>query len=267
MGKGLIGGLSDILGLDAILDPGKADRRRAQESQDAATQLWLNEYATQPGWNDLYNVEAMISGAPSELGSRLDSNAEYQSGRDAQMRALRQMQGIADGGGYTRLERDQIADAQRQAAQYEKSQRDAQLQQLQSRGMGGSGAEIAARMQAQQSGANQARSDATSIATAAQMRALQAMQGGAAIGQAQQTQAQQRASAVDAFNQANTNRQQGVLQRNAANRTNAQQTALTNRMQTLAGATGQYNSNANRSTDEANRQAGVVTGLIGSLLS
>lgn len=263
---GLIGELSNVLGLDAILDPGKDDRRRARNAEENATNLWLNSRRYLPHESQLWSEEQAM--APGQSAAHaLGANADYQGAQEAQMRALRQMQGIADGGGYTQLERDQIAQAQRQAAQYEQAQRQAAVQQMQARGMGGGGAELAARMQAQQSGANQGRADATNIATAAQMRALQAMQGAANTGAQVQTQQQQRASAVDAFNQANTQRQQGVEQRNAAARGGAAQQRFQNRMDILAGATGQYNRNSSNATNEANRQAGVVQGLVGALLS
>jgi hypothetical protein len=265
---GLIGEVSNFLGLDAILDPGADDRRAAASAQERATQLWLREMSGLPGADAYHFNEDAINSGPSSLSnSSLAGNGEYQQGRQAQMQALQQMQGIANAGGYTALERDQIAQAQRQAAGYEKSQRDAQIQQMQMRGMAGGGGEMAARMAAQQGGANRAAGDATNIATQAQMRALQAMQAGGQIGQQAQTQATNRASALDAFNQANVNRQQGVAQRNSASQTAAQQQATQDRMSVLAGATNQFNGNSAAATAEANRQAAQNAGLIQSFIS
>jgi hypothetical protein len=213
-----------------------------------------------------FNEEALNSGPSSLSNSSLVNNGEYQQGRQAQMQALRQMQGIAGAGGYTALERDQIAQAQRQAAGYEKSQRDAQLQQMQMRGMAGGGGEMAARLQAQQGGANRASADATNIATQAQMRALQAMQAGGQMGQQAQTQATNRASALDAFNQANTNRQQGVAQRNAASQAAARRQATQDRMDILAGATQQYGRNADAAYGQQAQAQGLVTSLVGAVV-
>ena len=265
---GLIGELSNFLGLDAILDPGADDRARGLANEEAATQLWMDQLRngnTVADFNDIYNEEAAAY-ADGSAARGLTGNAQYQAGTEAQLQALRQMQGIAGAGGYTGLERDQIAQAQRQAAQAEKSQRDAVSQQMQMRGMGGGGADLAARLAAQQGAANQGRADATSIATQAQMRALQAMQSGAQIGGQQAAQAANRAQAIDAFNQANTNRQQGVNQRNAAGRTAAVNQAQQNRTNVIAGATGQYNSNSANATAEANRQAAQNAGLLQALL-
>ena len=131
---------------------------------------------------------------------------------------------------------------------------------------GEGGAEMAARMQAQQSGANQGRADAATIATQAQMRALQAMQSGAAAGAQSQSAAMNRASALDAFNQANTNRQQGVNQRNAASQTASRIQATQDRMGVLAGATRQYNMNASNAAQDARDRAAQTSALINTAI-
>jgi hypothetical protein len=257
---------------------GNNARREAAQNEQRATDLWMGEWDNLPG-SGYYDIQENEVYADPSAHIGLNNNADYRlsqqqqrSGQEAQLQALRQMQGIAGAGGYTGLERDQIAQAQRQAAQAEKSQRDAVVQQMQMRGMGGGGADLAARLQAQQGAANQGRADATNIATQAQMRALQAMQGGAQIGanqqsaaNAQQTVAGNRAAAIDAFNQANTNRQQGVAQRNAANTTAARVQATQDRQNILAGATGQYNGNAGNAAQRARDQQGLLTSIIGAV--
>ena len=257
---------------------GNNARRDAAANEAAATDLWLGEWNNLPNSQDYYFRENEVYSDPSAMIG-VPRGAEYQQaaqqntqGQAAQLQALRQMQGIAGAGGYTNLERDQIAQAQRQAAGYEKSQRDAQLQQMQMRGMAGGGGEMAARLQAQQGGANRASGAATDIATQAQMRALQAMQAGGQIGAQQQASAGQqqtmvgnRAAAVDQFNQANTNRQQSVQQRNAAAQTAARQQATQDRMSVLAGATGQYNGNAANASARQAQAQGLLTGIIGAV--
>ena len=243
---------------------GNNARREAAQNERRATDLWMGEWNNLPTAEDYYNPEREIYADPTaQYGLAYDPN--YQAGTEAQMRALRQMQEIGAQGGYTGLERDQIAQAQRQAAAAEKSQRDAQVQQMQMRGMVGGGGEMAARLAAQQGGANRASADATNIATNAQMRALQAMQAGGQIGAQQQTHATNRAQAIDAFNQANTNRQQGVAQRNAASQTAARQQQTQDRMSVLAGATGQYNGNAGNAAQRARDQQSLLTGIIGAV--
>ena len=247
---------------------GNNARREANAQQAAATELFQNALfgSETAGVGDIYTPESADTPGPSMLSAwGLTNNDEYHRGKQAQMQALQQMQGIAQGGGYTPLERDQIAQAQRQAAGYEKSQRDAQLQQMAMRGMSGGGGEMAARLQAQQGGANRAQGEATDIATQAQMRALQAMQAGSDMGSRIQTAGTNRATALDEFNQANTNRRQGVAQRNAANRTAAVNQAQQNRTNNIALLGGQYNSNAARG-DAQNAQAqGLLTSVIGAI--
>lgn len=247
---GLLDGISDFLGLDAILDPGKDERRRALRNQENALEMWLDLGDEAPSADGI-STENRQRNAYNNFGrSELNVAAD-----ESQLQAIRGMQGIVDGGGYTNLERGQIRQAQQQAAQYERSQRLAALQQMQARGMAGGGGELAARLQAQQSGANRAANDATNIATAAQQRALQAMQTGAGIGnQAQQT-GMKKADAINAFNQTN-----------AAARGQAQQQAFQNRMNILAGGTGQYNANANSLYDQANQQAQAARDMISTVV-
>lgn len=259
---------------------GNSARRDAAQAEERATDLWMREYYNLPDAQYYYTPEHFVEGQQSQLGdTALRQNTQYNQGRasqtagtEAQLQALRQMQGIADAGGYTELERGQISEAQRQAAQAEKSQRDAVVQQMQMRGMGGGGADLQARLAAQQGAANQGRADATSIATQAQMRALQAMQAGGQAGaqlqagaQNQQAAALQRAQALDAFNQANTSRQQGVQQRNAAAQMAARQQETQDRMQALAGASHQYNSNAGSAAQRARDSQSLLTSFIGAV--
>ncbi len=247
---------------------GNNARRDANRQQAAATELFQDQLfgSETAGVGDIYTPESAEYSGPSMLSNwGLTNNDEYHKGKAAQMQALQQMQGVAQGGGYTPLERDQIAQAQRQAAGYEKSQRDAQLQQMQMRGMAGGGGEMAARLQAQQGGAYRAQGAATDIATQAQMRALQAMQAGSDMGSRIQTAGTNRATALDEFNQANTNRRQGVATRNAAGRTAAVNQAQQNRTNNIALLGGQYNSNAARGDQQSAQAQGLLTSVIGAI--
>lgn len=111
------------------------------------------------------------------------------------MQGANQYRDIYNAGGYTPLERGQIQQANYQANRNEQAQRAAMMQQMQMRGMGGSGLEAMGALGAQQGGANQALGASTDIATQAQNRALNALgQGTQFAGQAGQ--------AADAFNKA-----------------------------------------------------------------
>ena len=259
MGQRIRDNTRNFFSLDFLT--GNNARREAAQNERRATDLWMGEWGNLPTADDYYNPEREIYADPTaQYGLAYDPN--YQAGTEAQMRALRQMQDIGAQGGYTNLERDQIAQAQRQAAAAEKSQRDAQVQQMEMRGMAGGGGEMAARLAAQQGGANRAQGAATDIATQAQMRALQAMQAGGQMGQQVQANATTRAQAIDAFNQANTNRAQAVRQRNAGALTGARVQETQDRMGVLAGATGQYNMNAASAAQNARDRQAQTSSLI-----
>ena len=95
--------------------------------------------------------------------------------RQAQMKALTQLQGLSDANGLDPQARAMEAQGQRDSAEFEKGQRGAILNDAQARGVGGGGAELAAQLQAQQAGANRSAIVGQQSAAAARARALQAM--------------------------------------------------------------------------------------------
>lgn len=120
---------------------------------------------------------------------------------------------IYDQGGYTAQEQAQIRLAQRQVAEYEQAQRAAVEENMAARGQASGGAGIAAKLQAQQSGADRAAMSGDRIAIAGQQRALQALQAGT---QMEMAQANKLADQANAINQFNTQYRQGVQARNVA---------------------------------------------------
>jgi hypothetical protein len=176
---------------------------------------------------------------------------------EAQNRALDQLQGIYDAGGYTDTERAQMGMMEREAANFERQQREAALQQAQMRGVGNSGASLASALTAQQGGANRANDWANQIAVAGQNRALDALQGyGQMAGQARQQSFGEdtaRRGAMDAWNQYRS----GLIGQRQQQQGAAAQNQFANAMNVTAGTTGQYNTNANayqqdqEQTDEA----------------
>lgn len=260
IGDEIIDPLAGALGLN---DGGAGNRERAR-----AAEIWeqVGNYIPDPtGSRSFYDV---IESGPSQWeGYQADPRT-----LQAQTLALRQMQQVAGAGGYTPVEREQIAQAQRQAALAEQSQRGAIQQQMAMRGVGGSGLDYAAQLGAQQSAANQGRADAASIAAQAQQRALLAMQ--AASQQAAQVRGQTlneqgaRNDAIDRFNQANTQHRRDVQARNEDERVAANQRRFDNYSTQAAGATGQYNANASaseaRRAQTQNMLGGIIQSYIGS---
>lgn len=258
IGDEIIDPLAGALGLN---DGGAGNRERAR-----AAQIWeqVGNYIPDPyGSRSFYDV---IESGPSQWEEYRADPRTLQ----AQTMALRQMQRVAGEGGYTPIEREQIAMAQRQAARAEQAQRGAIRQQMAMRGVGGSGLDYAAQLGAQQSAANQGRADAASIAAQAQQRALQAMQ--AASQQASQMRGQQlqtataRNDAIDRFNQANTQHRRDVQARNEDQRVAANQRRFDNYATQAAGATGQYNANAAASEAQRAQTQNMLGGILQSYI-
>jgi hypothetical protein len=135
----------------------------------------------------------------------------------AQMKALTNLEQQGQQG-LTLEDRTALMETQRQAAQQNQGQQEAILQNMEARGMGGSGAELAARLQASQSGADAAAQKGLQIAAQAQRARMDALaRAGAAAGQMGQQEFENQgsvASAQDVINRFNTGSRQNVQQRN-----------------------------------------------------
>lgn len=146
--------------------------------------------------------------------------------KSAQMQALTNLEQQGKTG-LTLEDRSALMDAQRQAAQQNQGQQQAILQNAAMRGMGGSGAELAARLQASQGSADQAAQSGLRVAAQAQQARMAALQNaGNMAGQMGATQFGQQAQvqgAQDVINRFNTGNAQSVQQRNVANQNQAQQ--------------------------------------------
>lgn len=100
----------------------------------------------------------------------------------AQQSALTQLQQIGEEGGLTALDRSRIQDVTDQQTITNRGQEQAILANARERGVGGSGLEMAARLQAQQSAADTASRQGTDVAALAEQRALDAIQGAGQLG-------------------------------------------------------------------------------------
>lgn len=138
---------------------------------------------------------------------------------ESQRRALANLEGIYEGGGYTDAERGQIEQALQQSRGLERAGTMAARQQAAARGMIGAGSQMAAQMAAQQGAMNRGRSAATNIATQGQQRALQALQGAGNLGTQMRGQSFsedfKRGSAIDQFARDDMNYRRGREQRRA----------------------------------------------------
>lgn len=149
--------------------------------------------------------------------------------KQAQDDALASLQEIGQNKGLTDMDRAQLAQIESQENTAARGQREAIIQNAQSRGLGGSGIELMSQMQNQQDAATRKSSRDTSVAGTAQARALQALQQAGTLGgsmqQADFSRQAQVAQANDAISQFNTQTQN---QNNAANTLARNQAAAAN---------------------------------------
>lgn len=167
--------------------------------------------------------------------------------RNAQMQSLQTLQKI--GSGELRPE-DQAALAQvrQQNEQQQNANRQSILQNMQQRGIGGSGAELAAQLSNSQSSANRAGMQDLDIAGQASQRALQAIYSGGQLGGQLEGQQfgedSQKASAQDVINRYNAMNAQQNANTNTGLTNQAQAQNLANRQRIMDANTGVGNQQA-----------------------
>lgn len=150
----------------------------------------------------------------------------------AQYDALQQLAGLADTG-LSNADIAMLEQTRRGAAAQDQARQNAIMQEMRQRGIGGSGAELAARLKSSQNAADRASQEGMQIAQMAQQRALQALmnQGNLASSMRNQDVGEQSnvARAKDAINQFNVSNRQNVGQRNVGMQNQAQMQNLANR--------------------------------------
>ncbi len=150
--------------------------------------------------------------------------------KEQQLAALASLKEISDGGGMTAKDKANLARTQSQVAQADAGRRDAIMQGMARRGMGGSGNELLAQLQSSQAATDRAAQGGLDIAGMAQERALNAMlQGGQLAGSVrgqdfgEQAKVAEARDAIAQFNAANANQmsQFNVGQGNSMSQFNA----------------------------------------------
>lgn len=291
-GGGGVGGSPYSAAADAYMDPegywmnagtsfldnltGKAAldseaRAAAQAERDRAMLLRLAESA--PSAEDLtpeYYLEAgrdqfgSLAGGPSALGGMRQAD---------QQRALGSLAELM-GGGLTQADRDALNAQRLQQGQMLRGANDAAIQQMNARGMGGGGAELASRLGGSAAYANANAMGDASISQAAQQRALQAIQGYGSLSSTMYGQEMARRQALDAYNTGNLDWRRGRETRNTgwANRqqdarTAARQQSYENQERSVHAAAG-YNPHGAGAADRARQDKAaddVVSGIGGVL--
>lgn len=249
---------NSLSGAEGRIASAQADAR-ARRNED----YWRNLANGAPNPQDLaveYEQEAKLDPLTSQLAGANANTAE----QNAAMRALEQMSQE----GLTAAERGAMQNARGQQEQSARASRDAVLQQMQARGMSGSGMNLLGQMQSNEDAQTRAANMDAQMLMAAQQRALGAIQSRASLGSQMREQSfnedATRRSAADQFAQQYFNYQSGREQRNNTwrNQTrestaNSRQQAYQNRERAVAGATNQYSGDADRAQARAaaDRQA------------
>lgn len=120
-------------------------------------------------------LEDLLNSRPEMENSAFDTISTDPALRQAQLDALRGLQAEGNAGGLTVQSRAALNEANALQAQRERGSREAILQGMSQRGMGGSGTELAAALQNQQASADRSALAGTQAAADARQRALQAM--------------------------------------------------------------------------------------------
>ena len=145
--------------------------------------------------------------------------------KDAQMQALQQMSQVSREG-ITPTEQAALQQVRTQVNQQDTARRQALLQNMASRGMAGSGAELAAQLQGAQAAAEQQSGQGLNIAAQAQARALQAMTGAGTMSGQMRSQdfgeQAAKAQAADEVAKFNALQRAGSQQRNVGSQLAAQ---------------------------------------------
>lgn len=208
----------------AYLSALQAGSTKIPELQDISYQ----SYATPEELKYVGDIQLAQQGQTGLAG--LDISPEFAS---AQQQALRGMQDVVAQRGLTEADRAILGQIAAEEANRERAGREAILQNAAARGIGGSGLELAAQLQAQQESATRSAARNADVAQAAQQRYLSALaetgQMGSEFGQQEFARGATRGQAQDIINQfnvANANQaamenralQQQITAQNVANR-------------------------------------------------
>jgi hypothetical protein len=198
-------------------------------------------------------LEQYINSQASAMSSAT-GNAQAQQ---TQMQALQRMSQVGQAG-MTPQEMAQQRQMQQQVQSNLQGNQQSIIQNMASRGQGGSGAEVAARLGAAQQAANTGSSAADQTAATASQQALQAIgQTGTMAGSIEgQTFAEQaaRAQAQDQMNRFNTSNQLAVQQQNTSAQNQAQAANLANAQQIGNANTAGYNQEQYNAMARANQE-------------
>lgn len=212
--------------------------KAAQQPDDIANLTNYQQY--QDAGQLTPDQESVINAAPSQAG-QVKADPKMLA---AQMQALNSLKQLSQTG-MSATDKARLNQIQQSAASQAEGQRQQVLQNFAQRGLGGSGNELLAQLQASQNAANQGNQQSLDVAGQAQNAALQALQGygqqASGIEGQEYNQQAQAANANDLTNRFNTTNQLAQQQRNVASRNQAQASNLQNKQNLMNANTGQSN--------------------------
>lgn len=239
-------------------------KRTAAENESARRQqdrMWQELRNSAPGIDDL-SVDYGQVGTTDEYGNLIGDPSQLEGfgASDDQRAALEALRELSRGG-LSDADRAMMRAGHQRTAQALAGQNAAATRAMEARGMGGSGASLAAQMSNAQgmAGAN-AQSDAAMMGSA-QQRAMQALMGYTDQGNAMQAQEMQRRSALDRFNQQQVDWRRnraafntGLQGQTGASRAAAHQQNYENRERTVFAQNQQSQQNQGQRQQDAVRQ-------------
>lgn len=164
--------------------------------------------------------------------------------KDAQMAALTKMQDMGRGG-LTMEDMAALDQIRRNTDIAERGKEQQILQDMQQRGQGGSGAELAAKLSSSQNAANRAGAEGLQVGAIASQRALQSLMNSGQLGGQMRSQEfgeqSAKAEAQDVINRFNAANRQAVIQRNVGAQNTAQAANLSNKQDIMNRNTGVAN--------------------------
>lgn len=246
---GAIAGLAGAAASQGAANKAANTARRGQAAFDELKQYLPAIEAGELSFEELVSA-GVLSPEAEEIALQQDSEMKGISLdpelRKAQLAALRDMQGIADAGGMDLRSKASLAEVEALTGQRERGAREAIMSNANQRGISGSGLELAATLQSQQSAADRMALEGTKAAADASQRRMEAIAQAAGMGgqiRGQDFDEQSKiATAQDAINRFNAANTQEVQARNVANRNNAAATNLTEKQRIADQNVGMRNS-------------------------
>ncbi len=209
---------------------------RSRKKHEATVQQYLEQLQNldMPRYEDLkLALQRYAAGeqlTPDQLTALQDVDSEVQKitqdkqAKETQLNALAAMKARARGG-LTLQDKADLLQAQREIDRQQSGVQKSIVQNMAARGQGGSGMELAARLQSVQTGAQQASQNSLATAGRAQNAAMQSLKDSASLGR-QMGQDQldfdmMKAKAADETRRSNLERLQASMQYNIGNKNNA----------------------------------------------